>query len=101
MGREWRQEHREETYLIWRRWFLKKKFGLTPELYEAMVERQAGRCEVCGDPPGQRRLCVDHDHETGVVRALLCGSCNRALGLLRDNPKRIHALYEYMKAHAI
>jgi Recombination endonuclease VII len=49
-----------------------------PELFEA----QGGVCAICGKPPGERALHVDHDHETGQVRGLLCYSCNTKLGWL-------------------
>src|SRR5688572_1964204 len=54
-----------------------KKFGLTAEDFWAMLERQNGKCAICnGDPNGQGRLHIDHDHETNRVRGLLCSRCN-------------------------
>mgnify|MGYP001561248016 CR=1 FL=1 len=55
-------------------------YGLTLDEYEVMFQGQQGRCFVCGAPPKTRRLAVDHSHATGKVRALLCPSCNLALG---------------------
>ena len=52
-----------------------------------MYEKQQGKCAICGTmKPGKRakHLCVDHDHETDKVRALLCVSCNNKLGILED-----------------
>ena len=57
------------------------------ELVDAVTE-----CESCGGPPDH----VDHDHETGDVRGILCTSCNTALGLLKDSEDRILALYRYV-----
>ena len=58
---------------------LKRRYGITPEQYDKMLERQGGGCAVCGKAPkpGARRLAVDHDHSTKVVRGLLCFTCNK------------------------
>jgi len=64
--------------------------------YDAMLERQGGVCAICkGKSSG--RLVVDHDHATGNVRGLLCGSCNLALGLLRDDRGRLRAAMAYLE----
>jgi hypothetical protein len=78
------------------------KYGLTLFEYEGVYARllrqQQGVCAVCGDAPSDKEpLNLDHHHETGTVRALLCGHCNRALGLLREDPKRIAALLAYVE----
>ena len=52
-----------------------------------MLIEQSGRCEICNDNPEQ--LDVDHCHITGVVRALLCGPCNRMLGQAHDDKERL------------
>jgi hypothetical protein len=79
---------------------LKAKYDITIEEYEAMAKAQHGACYTCGAVPaeGQRRLAVDHDHKTGLVRGLLCGLCNRALGLIRgDDPTVAEALGAYLR----
>lgn len=63
---------------------LLRKYGITRAQYDAMLERQGGRCLLCLRTPEEiggkvRLLCVDHDHETNEVRGLLCRSCNAAL----------------------
>lgn len=69
--------------------------------YEKQREDQKGLCAICGNPPGPHRsLSVDHDHETGKVRALLCGPCNRGLGHFRDNPRLLASAVEYLKRFA-
>lgn len=73
-----------------RRRMLKRKYGLTAEQYNALLQAQHGRCAVCGNSEsgrkGDRHFCVDHDHNTGTVRGLLCHSCNQAIGHLQDRP---------------
>src|SRR5687768_13778244 len=64
---------------------LRRRFGITIEQYEQLLEAQGGVCGICGRPPGKLRLAVDHNHETGEVRGLLCSDCNTAIGLLREN----------------
>lgn len=64
---------------------LKKFYGITPETFWRMEEKQQFVCAICGDLPGARRLDVDHYHTTGKVRGLLCGRCHKALGLVEDD----------------
>jgi hypothetical protein len=60
------------------------RYGITIEEYEAMLAKQGGVCALCKKPPKNIRLAVDHDHQTGAVRELLCPSCNRAISHLED-----------------
>lgn len=63
------------------RWIrIKERYGLTKKEYEKMLENQGGVCALCGGVNGGKHLVVDHDHTTEVVRGLLCGGCNQALG---------------------
>lgn len=80
----------------WRRSRLRLDYGITPLQYQAMVVAQDGRCAICQDEPGPRLLSVDHDHETGAVRSLLCGRCNTGLGLFRDRPEVLRRAAEYL-----
>lgn len=76
-------ERREKQ--VWVR--LKLRYGLTREQYEQMLEDQGHACAICATPtPGGRgnRFHVDHDHETGEVRGLLCWPCNTKLAVLEN-----------------
>jgi hypothetical protein len=76
---------------------LKRHYGITLDHYNALLEKQNGRCAVCDTTEnGGGVMCVDHDHATGAFRGLLCHNCNRALGLLADDPDRIDALLTYL-----
>lgn len=83
-----------------------KKYGLTPEEYDVLLESQNGACAACRAPErgrnqfGPVRLAVDHDHTTGRIRGLLCMGCNRALGLLNDNAERVKQLADYRRSVA-
>lgn len=74
---------------------LRTKYGLTTEQYEAMVFSRGGLCDICQRKP-QRKLGIDHDHKTGIVRGLLCHNCNVALGLMRDDPGALLAAIRYL-----
>lgn len=80
-----------------RRYSLKRNFGLTEAAYDAMLEGQGYVCAICQSPPGKRRLAVDHDHQTGAIRGLLCFKCNMAVGFLSDSPERAAATAAYLK----
>jgi hypothetical protein len=74
---------------------LRWRFGITLKEYDAMLAEQSGGCAICGGVD-TRALAVDHDHQTGQVRALLCGPCNTGIGHLGDDPKRILAAAAYL-----
>jgi hypothetical protein len=62
-----------------RDWHLAKRYGISSVEYDAMLEEQCGVCAICGKPPKKNRLHVDHDHDTGRIRGLLCVACNSKL----------------------
>jgi Recombination endonuclease VII len=76
---------------------IRDRFGLTVEEWDAMLIAQSGRCAICNDP--MEKPCVDHDHETGATRALLCKDCNTGLGHFRDDTERLMAATQYLYAH--
>lgn len=79
-----------------------RRYGMTVEEYRQRVSTQQGRCAICGDEPGTgKRLHVDHDHESGAVRDLLCGPCNHAIGHAKDDPARLRAMASYLERHAL
>lgn len=82
-----------------RQYAYKSRYGITIEEYQDLLEAQNGGCAVCGKPPSGRneKLSVDHDHETGQVRGLLCYKHNTAAGLLDDDPELAAQLYLYLK----
>jgi hypothetical protein len=77
--------------------YLKRKYGLTIEQYEAMLTEQGGGCGICGRAPSDSfSLHIDHDHRTGRVRGLLCFVCNSSLGEL-DDPDLLRAALRYVE----
>jgi hypothetical protein len=64
-----------------------KTYGITYDQYWALYEAQGGVCYICQRAKGiTKKLAVDHDHATGYVRGLLCTTCNKFIGHLRDDP---------------
>lgn len=78
-----------------RRWRLKAKYGLTPDDFDALLEAQAGACLICDAEMDQPQ--IDHDHATGVVRGLLCRSCNIGLGYFRDDVVNMRRAIAYLE----
>lgn len=81
-----------------------KKYGLTKDSYMELANRQDGLCKICSLPEVSkriRRLSVDHCHKTNLVRGLLCGKCNKAIGLLKDSPELASNAASYLRAGVI
>jgi hypothetical protein len=79
---------------------IKYLYGMTPEQYELMLQQQGGHCAVCPAITAdtkKTRLHVDHNHETGVIRGLLCTHCNQSVGCADDSPVRLRALAAYLE----
>lgn len=99
--RKWYQKRRVREIKKKTQEYRLKKFGLTPGQYEGMVRAQDGLCFICRRSPGGlgKALAVDHDHDTGVLRKLLCHYCNTAVGLLNDDARLARCLADYLEAY--
>ena len=81
------------------------QFGITPDMYDALVTAQNGCCAICGAPETRSRdgitnqLAVDHDHMTGELRGLLCNRCNMGLGCLRESEAVLAGALAYIQVH--
>ena len=79
---------------------LKKFYNMTIDEYDEILQEQNGKCAICctQKPDGQKaRFCVDHDHETGRVRGLLCNKCNTLLGCAHDSIQILENAIFYIK----
>lgn len=95
-------EYAEKQRRYQRNWHLKKTYGITLEQYEAKLEEQDGKCQICGATRGasdRESLCVDHNHNTGELRGLLCVRCNLSVRDLGDDPVLARKVLEYVERH--
>lgn len=76
--------------------YVQKVYGLAEGEYATILEAQEGRCAICRRVARGRRLAVDHDHNTGEVRALLCYFCNKYLGQWEGDPIAAHNAAIYL-----
>lgn len=97
----WKQtDHgKQKSAEILRSCRLRTKYGMTQEQYDVMLRSQGGGCAVCTRRPGVVRLPVDHCHDTGKVRGILCTQCNQALGQLQERADLIDKLAAYLRSH--
>ena len=99
------KKYREENKDKRKNGMLKLRFNLTLEGYNLMLDAQGGVCKICSMPETTRKnnsdevrmLCVDHDHNTGQVRGLLCNKCNRALGHYEATKPRAQEFEKYLE----
>jgi hypothetical protein len=75
---------------------LRSRYGIEMAEYDGILLAQGGRCAICNKKSEGRSLVVDHNHETGQVRGLLCHHCNTALGLFRDDPINLSRAADYL-----
>lgn len=86
-------ETRQRLYGGGREYHLRRRYGIGQAHVERILAMQSGRCPGCGKPDPEH---VDHDHETGEVRGLLCFNCNQALGNVRDDTSVLLRLAHYL-----
>jgi len=79
--------------------YIKYKYGMTANEYNTLLVRQGGKCAICGySDMSNRRVFphIDHCHDSGEIRGLLCGKCNWGLGSFRDNPQLLLNAIDYL-----
>lgn len=80
----WKERHPEKRKLYTRNSRI-RAYGIEPEVYYEMLEKQGHRCAICNAESKRRAMSIDHDHKTGKVRGLLCDGCNLPLGHLEKD----------------
>lgn len=98
----WRLANPGKTEASKRKSWLKKTYGVDLEWYEGMLMEQGGCCAICGTQEVYKNhsyFCIDHNHDTGTVRGLLCSDCNVGIARLGENPETIRKAAQYLEAH--
>ncbi len=102
-GDAYKERNREHVRTLRRNVNYKHRYGITLEDYDNMLKEQGGCCAICGSSDskchGRMNFAVDHCHETGKVRGLLCNDCNRALGLFQDSSEILDKAVKYLETH--
>ena len=95
---KWYKKNRTNKLVYQKKYALENIYGISEKKHESLLKKQKYKCAVCFEPDTpEKRLHTDHSHITGLVRGLLCGHCNRALGLLLDSPTLIGRLLGYIR----
>jgi len=100
--RGWQRRYREDNRKALSDGERKRKFGISPDRYAEMFNSQSGLCAICNQPETATRLgkvkalAVDHCHNTGVIRGLLCADCNTGIGKLKENIDIFQSAIQYL-----
>lgn len=89
--KKWNKTHPDRVFDL----HLQRQYGITKSQYDTLFVEQDGKCAICGQQSSEK-LQTDHNHITGEVRGLLCGTCNKVLGLVKDNQNTLHKMLEYL-----
>lgn len=104
-----KQREKRRTFegkLVTQRYAFKRNFGITLDDYWDLMKAQDGVCAVCGQPETKIsrgalcRLSVDHNHQSNVIRGLLCHGCNAGIGLLKEDVEVLKKAIEYLEKYA-
>jgi nitrate/TMAO reductase-like tetraheme cytochrome c subunit len=99
-NKRWRMRNKNKMYGQRRKDFLKFRYNLTEVEYNEMLKKQNFACAICESTESQTKMSehffVDHDHETGEIRGLLCQSCNSGLGYFKDSIDSLKMAVSYL-----
>lgn len=94
LQKQWNQKHGPEYGHVKKL----RSYGITPQDYEHMLKVQEGRCNICRKSPDKdKRLHIDHNHDTGQVRGLLCFRCNFGLSFFHDSPEMLERAVSHLR----
>jgi len=106
-ARDYRRANYSHDYAKSRNQNLRTNYGISQEEYDLMFFQQGGVCAICHQPETTidgytgkpKALAVDHNHETGEMRELLCQACNHLLGWIEKDPQRVRLVMKYLSKH--
>lgn len=95
----WRAANKDKVYRASEKCRLKQVYGITLEEYEQMSRGQGDVCKICKEPEKKlaRKLSIDHNHDTGEIRGLLCSLCNLMLGHAKDSILILESAIVYLQ----
>ena len=96
------REARKQDPERFKRYTLQRDYGIAYDAYQDLLTQQNGACGICGSilGPGDKKLAVDHNHLTGIVRGLLCSACNVGLGHFKDSVELLDKAKQYLQQAA-
>lgn len=112
-SQRWRTNNRERVNRLVREWGkrnpdrlrdiqLRTEHGISKKIYDDMFSAQRGVCAICRQPETVKKsMPVDHDHATGAIRGLLCGLCNKGLGMFKDKTELLARAIRYLEWHRL
>ena len=96
-AKEYREENKEEIAIKKEEQRLKSKYGITSKEKNVLLQKQNNKCKICLVEFSNITPNVDHCHITNEVRGILCGPCNRGLGIFKDNIKLLTKAVKYLE----
>ncbi len=102
----WEKQSRDQQFRKQKNLNLKQLYGISIDQYEWLLAKGNGVCYICCRPETLKKVAkakyldalhVDHDHHSGAIRGLLCGTCNRGIGAFEDDRQRIIAAVTYLR----
>ena len=94
--KEWRKRDRDKRYAN----EIKRVYGISIEEYHIMCKLSDNKCWICEKINKRRKLNIDHCHQTGKIRGVLCDECNKALGLINDNITTLFKMIKYLRGES-
>ncbi len=98
-NKRYRENNLEKLRQYHRNNHLSKSYNITQEVYIGLVKKQKNRCSICKEIQVKNQFHVDHNHKTGKVRGLLCGKCNRGIGMLREDIRILENAIAYLQSY--
>jgi hypothetical protein len=100
-AKKWNRENKERRQIIVQKNNYKKRYGLSVEQKQELINKQDSKCAICtNDLKDTHDVCVDHNHVTGAIRGILCRKCNLGIGHLNDSIEILKSAQKYLQKYA-
>jgi hypothetical protein len=95
--KKYREKNKGDKKEYQKKYTLKRSYGISTDQYNDMMNKQNGKCSICNEP--LKKPNIDHEHQTGYVRDILCHNCNTGIGYFKENPELLQKGIEYLEKH--